>query len=153
MYFPHAMLEKAKRLAQYGMAAVVFDKRGAAQRQFDCDKTTIDSHTDDLLRIIEEVARLAEVDPDRIGLIGGSYGGWVAPRAAARSKHTIAFIISVVGPSTSVKKQQLDNAVYFAKEQFKGNQMIVDQIQSYTLLEYEINNDEETFKKMMELLS
>ena len=145
-------LEKAKVLARYGMATVVFDKRGAKGTGFDCDQTTIDLHTNDLLQVIDQVAGFEEIDPKKIGLIGGSYGGWVAPRAAARSQHEMAFLISVVGAATSIQQQQLDNAVYYTKEKLGGDKIIIRQIQHYTLLEYDETNDEITFQKMMELL-
>ena len=145
-------LEKAKVLASYGMAALTFDKRGAEGTGFDCDQTTIDMHTNDLVKVIEKVADHEAVDADKIGLIGGSYGGWVAPRAAARCDQEVAFIVSIVGPATSVQQQQLDNAVYYTKDRLGGDTAIIRQIQEYTLLEYEEGNDEQTFQKMQILL-
>lgn len=148
----NARLERAKVLAQYGIATLTFDKRGAKGTGFDCALTSLDQHTNDLVKVIEQVAAIPEIDEKRLGLIGGSYGGWVAPRAAARSSKKVAFIISVVSPATSIKQQQLDNAVYYTKERLGGDEEIIRQIQAYTLLEYETGNEEETFQKMMLLL-
>ena len=145
-------LERAKILASYGMATLTFDKRGAPETGFDCDQSTIEMHTNDLLELIEKVAAVKDIDTEKIGLIGGSYGGWVAARAAARSQRKIAFMASLVGAATSIRQQQLDNAVYYTREKLGGDPKIIEQIQAYTLLEYETGNDEETFHKMQSLL-
>ena len=145
-------INKAKVLAEYGIATVVYDKRGAPGTNFDCNETTMELHASDLVHIIEHIVKLDFIDPERIGLIGGSYGGWVAPRAAAKCETDIAFIVSTVGPATSVQQQQLDNAVYYTRELLGGDTSIIRQIQEYTLLEYETDDDEATFQKMQMLL-
>ena len=145
-------LQKAKVLAGYGMVAVTFDRRGAQGTDFDCEQTTLEMHGQDLQKVIGQVAQIAEVDASRIGLIGGSYGGWLAVRASRQSDPQVAFIISTVGPSTSVQQQQLDNAVYYTQERLGGDPEIIRQIQEYTLLEYETGNNQATYDKMMALL-
>ncbi|HET8576787.1 MAG TPA: prolyl oligopeptidase family serine peptidase [Methylomirabilota bacterium] len=45
-----------------------------------------------------------EVDPRRIGLLGISQGGWIAPLAATRSAD-VAFVVTLSGPAVSVGEE------------------------------------------------
>jgi hypothetical protein len=45
-----------------------------------------------------------DVDASRIGLVGFSQGGWIAPLAASRSPH-VAFVVTISGPAVSVGEE------------------------------------------------
>src|SRR5262249_432379 len=45
----------------------------------------VEDYADDLVAGIRAVTRRAEVDASRVGVLGFSEGGWVAPMAASRS--------------------------------------------------------------------
>ncbi|MCO6480723.1 MAG: alpha/beta hydrolase [Phaeodactylibacter sp.] len=137
-------------LAQYGMAVATFDKRGYERTGFPCEETTMDMHSADLARLTEQVAKLPYVSS--VGYISYSAGGWVAPKAAAETQAEVAFIASVVGPSTSVKQQQLDCCVYYVRDQLGLGETAIKEALAYTELEYEEGNPEETYGKLMALL-
>nr|MBA2731975.1 alpha/beta fold hydrolase [Acidobacteriota bacterium] len=111
-----AYLRRARVLARYGIAGLAFDKRGVGASKGRCESATIDDETGDLLAAIEFLASRQEIDRTQIGAFSSSAGGWIVPRAAARSKTPLAFIVTIVGPATSVREQQLDNARYISRD-------------------------------------
>ena len=88
-------------LATRGVATVRFDQRThayalATARQPDL---TIDEElVDDALAAIELLRRTPRIDPARIHVMGGSHGGFAAPRVAQRDP-TIAGLIIANSPS------------------------------------------------------
>ncbi len=109
-------LRQAAVLARYGVAGLAFDKRGVGASKGSCESATIEDETNDVLAALDFLAARPEIDRAQIGAISTSAGGWVVPRAAARSKVALAFIVTTVGPSTSVREQQLDNARYISRD-------------------------------------
>jgi uncharacterized protein len=109
-------VRSARVLARYGIAGLAFDKRGVGASQGSCEKATLEDETRDVLAALDFLASRPEIDRARIGAISSSAGGWIVPRAAARSKVPLSFIVTMVGPSTSVREQQLDNARYISRD-------------------------------------
>ncbi|MGZ6017134.1 MAG: alpha/beta hydrolase [Phenylobacterium sp.] len=70
--------------AGQGVAAFAFDKRGTGQSQGTYTQD-FDVLADDAAAVVEEVRRLAKGRIGRIGLEGGSQGGWIAPAAAVKA--------------------------------------------------------------------
>ena len=81
-------------LASQGIASFVYDKRGTGQSG---DKYTQDFYllADDANAALDEVRRLAGDRIDRVGYIGGSQGGWVAPLAASQSD--VDYVVALFG--------------------------------------------------------
>ncbi|MDT4897695.1 MAG: uncharacterized protein QOH25_2772 [Acidobacteriota bacterium] len=109
-------LRRAIVLARYGVAGLAFDKRGVGASKGNCESATIEDETRDVLAAIDFLSKRPEIDRTQIGAISNSAGGWIVPRVAARSKVPLAFIVTTVGPATSVREQQLDNARYISRE-------------------------------------
>lgn len=109
-------LRRAAVLARYGVAGLAFDKRGVGASKGSCESATIEDETNDVLAAIAFLAGRPEIDRAQIGAMGSSAGAWVVPRAAARSKVALAFVVTTVGPATSVREQQLDNARYISRD-------------------------------------
>lgn len=109
-------LRRAAVMARYGVAGLAFDKRGVGASKGSCESATIEEETQDVLAALDFLAARPEIDRAQIGAISTSAGGWVVPRAAARSKVALAFIVTTVGPATSVREQQLDNARYISRD-------------------------------------
>ncbi|HJU54942.1 MAG TPA: alpha/beta fold hydrolase, partial [Pyrinomonadaceae bacterium] len=109
-------LRRLAVLARYGVAGLAFDKRGVGASKGRCESATIEDETRDVLAALDFLAGRPEIDRAQIGAISTSAGGWVVPRAAARSKVALAFIVTTVGPATSVREQQLDNARYISRD-------------------------------------
>jgi alpha-beta hydrolase superfamily lysophospholipase len=77
-----------------GIAFFSYDKRGVGESQGKCCPD-VDGHfnlvTADAVGAVAAIRRSHEIDPNRVGFLGASAAGWVAPRAAETSKH-VAFL-------------------------------------------------------------
>lgn len=109
-------LRRLRWLARYGIAGLAYDNRGAGTSDGDCKTTTIDTESQDIRAALQVLAERDDVDRGRVGLWGVSAAGWYMPHAATRSDVPVAFIVSKVGPATSVEAQQKDNARYIADD-------------------------------------
>lgn len=81
-----------------GLAVVAFDKRGVEGSEGDWRDGSYELLAEDAARFVDALGERADIDRDRIGLLGHSEGGWVAPITAAKRKH-VAFVMSRVGPA------------------------------------------------------
>lgn len=106
----------ATRFARAGFAALIWDKRGVGKSQGDWKTTSLDDFVADAGAAIEKLRSMREVDPDRVGILGHSQGGTLAPLVATRSAH-VAFIIgsSASGlPAEDVEVYSIENSIDFA---------------------------------------
>jgi pimeloyl-ACP methyl ester carboxylesterase len=87
----------ADYLTRRGIAALRYDKRGVGGSTGEYGAATTLDFADDAEAAAAWLAAQPGVDPRRIGLIGHSEGGLVAPLAASRD-HEIAFIVLLAGP-------------------------------------------------------
>lgn len=94
---PHQ--DMADGLARYGIASLRFDKRtfaAASQIQAEGLAITIDNEVvDDALAAISFAKSLADINPNRVFLLGHSLGGMLAPRVASAAE--LAGIIIMAG--------------------------------------------------------
>lgn len=84
----------ATHFARRGIAALIYDKRGTGESSGSFSEATFDDLSDDALAAVGFLQDHPAIDPDRIGLMGWSQGGWVLPIAAQSDK--VAFLIPVV---------------------------------------------------------
>jgi dienelactone hydrolase len=92
-------LQTADYLARHGCVVLVPDKRGSGKSGGDWLTSSFADYADDALAGVGLLAGVAAVDPQRIGLLGVSQGGWILPLAAARSGR-VRFIVSYSGSAT-----------------------------------------------------
>jgi uncharacterized protein len=90
----------ADRLTRDGVAVLRVDDRGIGKTGGDPATSTVEDHATDVEAGIAFLAAREDIDAKRIGLIGHSEGGVIAPIVAARSDK-IAFIVSLAGPGVS----------------------------------------------------
>jgi pimeloyl-ACP methyl ester carboxylesterase len=90
----------ADYLTRRGIAVLRMDDRGVGGSSGNTFASTISDNAGDALAGVAFLKRQAGVDPARIGLLGHSEGGWVAPLAATRSRD-IAFIVLLAGPAVT----------------------------------------------------
>jgi hypothetical protein len=83
-------------LTRHGIAVLRADKRGVGKSTGDLDKATTADFAQDAEAGAAYLRTRTEVDPHRIGLIGHSEGGIIAPMVAAEDKK-IAFIVLMAG--------------------------------------------------------
>jgi pimeloyl-ACP methyl ester carboxylesterase len=82
-----------------GIAILRFDDRGFTDPQSSVKATSV-NFADDVMAGFEFLKKHPEINPQKIGLIGHSEGGLIAPMLAAREKE-IAFIVMIAGPGIS----------------------------------------------------
>lgn len=87
----------ADRLTRDGIAVLRMDDRGFAKSTGDFASATDDDFAVDTAADVAFLRTRADIDPARIGLIGHSEGGIVAPKVAAKDPK-IAFIVLMAGP-------------------------------------------------------
>jgi pimeloyl-ACP methyl ester carboxylesterase len=74
----------AEFFSRHGIAAFVYDKRGAGESGGDWKRASFDDLAGDVVAAVTYLRGRKEIDPTRIGLFGSSQGGWIAPMAAVR---------------------------------------------------------------------
>jgi len=142
---------RARILAEYGIATFVYDKRGSQPSGFPCEESTHDLNVSDVKEIVKQVAEHPITNPLQIGLISYSAGGWIVPEVAVESQVPIAFMITVVGPTTSVLEQQLDGLEAFMIRD-NASQEAIEEGKEYTRLLFADDNYPEVFVELQELL-
>lgn len=96
-------LEIAQHLASHDIAVLLPDKRGCHKSEGDWRRADFDDLAADSTAGVKALQRQNCVDPRRVGLIGISQGGWIAPLAA--DKEPVAFVISVSGATVTPLEQ------------------------------------------------
>lgn len=94
----------AGRLAAAGFATLVYHKRGTGDSGGDWASATFDDFIADAGAAIDMLRRDPRID-ERIGVMGFSQGGRLAPVVAAR--HGAAAAVSISGPQISVAETRL----------------------------------------------
>ena len=90
-------------LAQNGIAAFIYDKRGSGESSGDPD-STLDELAGDAVAAVQALQFRADIAPDRVGIGGFSQGGYVAPLAASRYGR-IAFLVVGAAPGVTPAEQ------------------------------------------------
>lgn len=83
-------------LTRNGYAVLRFDDRGVGESEGDFKSATTEDFAKDVLAAVEYLKTRNEIDHSRIGLIGHSEGGIIAPMAAIQNDK-IAFIVLLAG--------------------------------------------------------
>lgn len=83
-------------LTRNGYAVLRFDDRGVGESEGDFKSATTEDFAKDVLAAVEYLKTRNEIDHNKIGLIGHSEGGIIAPMAAIQNDE-IAFIILLAG--------------------------------------------------------
>lgn len=93
----NCFLVLADYLTRRGLAVLRYDKRGTGRSTGDFSKAGNLDFAADASAGVDFLRSLPEIDPKRIGLIGHSEGGRVAPMVAAR-RGDLAFVVILAGP-------------------------------------------------------
>jgi len=86
----------ADRLTRSGIAVLRVDDRGVGDSGGSIARSTLEDFADDALVGVAFLKTRTKIDPERIGLLGHSEGGIVAPLAASRSSD-VAFVVLLAG--------------------------------------------------------
>jgi pimeloyl-ACP methyl ester carboxylesterase len=89
----------ADHLTRKGIAVLRYDKRGIGKSKGDYENATTADFASDAEAALVLLRSRKEIDPQKIGLIGHSEGGVIAPMIASRSSN-VAWIVMLAGPAT-----------------------------------------------------
>ena len=93
----------AERLATCGIATLRLDDRGAGSSAGDANAATTEDTAADTAEAVRFLRARKDIDARRIGLIGHSYGGIVAPMVAADDP-TIAAVVLLGAPARTFRE-------------------------------------------------
>ena len=99
----------ADYLARNGIAVLRYDDRGVGKSKGEFKTANLDDFAIDASSAIEYLKTRKEIDKNRIGLIGHSEGGLVAPMVAA-SRDDVNFIVLLASPGIETRKILLKQA-------------------------------------------
>ncbi|NOR37820.1 MAG: alpha/beta fold hydrolase [Woeseiaceae bacterium] len=97
-------LTLTNHLQQNGIAVLLPDKRGSEKSQGDWRVADFHDLATDTLAAVEFLRAQNEVPVSRIGIIGMSQGGWIAPIVASESSD-VKFVVSMVGSAVTPTEQ------------------------------------------------
>lgn len=98
----------AEYLAQRGIATLRYDDRGIGESQGEVMTATTYDYADDAEAMFNYLRKVKKVNAKKVGIMGHSEGGAIAPMIAARNKN-VAFVVMLAGPGclgTDVMIQQ-----------------------------------------------
>jgi len=89
----------ADTLTRGGFVVLRYDDRGVGDSKGDPTKDTIESVAADAMKAVTFLKTRPEVDASRVGVVGHSIGGSVAPWVATKTK--CAFVVTLAGSTVS----------------------------------------------------
>lgn len=123
----------ADRLTRDGIAVLRMDDRGFAKSTGDFASATDDDFAVDTAADVAYLRTRPDIDPAKIGLIGHSEGGLVAPKVAARDPK-IAFIVLMAGPGVplfdvlKLQRDKLAPAMGQTPDQIHRAEVLMDHV-------------------------
>ncbi len=90
----------ADHLTRNGIAVLRYDDRGVGGSTGSVSEATTEDFARDVLAAVDFLKHRSDIDPERIGLIGHSEGGIVAPLASSMSDD-VTFMVLMAGTSVS----------------------------------------------------
>ncbi|MBF6456755.1 alpha/beta hydrolase family protein [Nocardia cyriacigeorgica] len=89
----------ADTLTRAGYAVLRTDDRGVGGTSGDLDQATYDDLAGDAAAGVDYLRTRDDIDPARVGLLGHSEGGYLAPLVASKPDSGVAFAILMAGPA------------------------------------------------------
>lgn len=150
---PFAVL--ADYLTRNGMAVMRVDDRGKGKSTGQFAESTSYDFSEDVEEHIAYAKTLAFIDQNKIGLLGHSEGGMIAPMVAARNKD-VSFIILMAGPGIDiVHGMELQNK-YVLKASGISDEAIYAYLPLYVKvmqLVSKLNDKEEAISKVNDMVN
>lgn len=126
----------ADHLTKQGIAVLRYDDRGTAKSEGDFASATSFDFATDVEAAMAYLQTRKDVDANKIGLVGHSEGGLIAPIVAARN-NKVAFCVLLAGPGVDGKEVLLTQGKRAAE------------LEGYP--EEDIKNSQETSKKVFKI--
>ncbi len=140
----------ADYLTRNGIAVLRFDDRGIAKSTGNHSTATTEDFVKDVLAAVEYLKTRNEINHSKIGLIGHSEGGMIAPMAAIQSKD-VAFIVLMAGPGVTgdsiliLQTELIQKAEGMSEEEILKSLKLDREIYSMVIK----SNDDEILKKQL----
>jgi uncharacterized protein len=121
----------ADALTREGLAVLRYDKRGVGGSSGNYEAATTADFTSDAEAAVTWLKTQSQIDASRIGVLGHSEGGIIAPAAAAADK-SVAFVIMIAGPCIRgdklfVLQSAMTAKAYGAPDDYIAKRKIFDQ--------------------------
>lgn len=145
----------ADYLTRRGIAVLRVDDRGFGKSTGVFAKATSEDFSSDARAGVEYLKSHKEIDPKKIGLVGHSEGGLIAPMVAVQIPDDIAFIVLLAGPGVSgeeillLQGELIARAGGASEEAIAKNRAVQEAI--FTVLKEEPDNTQAE-KKLREIL-
>jgi uncharacterized protein len=111
----HVFVVLSDYLLKRGIAVLRYDKRGVGKSTGDWSRATFDDLVADADAAFRYLKSRPEVNRRRLGVIGHSEGGSIAPAVAATDKD-VAFVVAMAGSGLSGEVRICEQQAYMAKE-------------------------------------
>jgi len=121
----------ADALTREGLAVLRYDKRGVGGSSGNYDTATTADFTSDAESAVAWLKTQPQIDASRIGVLGHSEGGIIAPAVATADK-SVAFVIMIAGPCIRgdklfVLQSAMTAKAYGAPDDYIAKRKIFDQ--------------------------
>jgi hypothetical protein len=104
----------ADYLSRHGIAVLRYDDRGVGKSKGNFNEATTLNFSYDAEAAVTYLKTLATIDTNKIGIIGHSEGGMIAPMVASRNK-TVNFIVLMAGPGLTGEEILLKQSILIAQ--------------------------------------
>ena len=128
-------------------SVLAFNKRGTGNSTGDCSKATITDLASDI-KAAKEFLK-SQYNYENIGVLGASAGSWIASKTSEIT--SLDFIISIAGPSTSVRDQQLQSTEY-SSQFYKFSETASANALKYTNMLFDAKASNKDFKEFQSML-
>lgn len=96
----------ALKFVKKGVAALIYDKRGTGKSTGEMRSASMEDLADDAIAGLNYLKTRNDIDHAKIGVLGHSQGGWIAPLASVRAKG-FAFVIASAASGVGPDKQSI----------------------------------------------
>ena len=142
-------------LTRAGIAVLRFDDRGVGKSTGQFRTATSEDFASDVLAGIEFLKTRPEINAKKIGLVGHSEGGMIAPMCAVKSKD-VAFMVLMAGPGVLADELLYEQAALISRAEGASETAIAEnrkiQEQSFAILKTE-KDPASADKKFQELVA
>ncbi len=148
----------ADYLSRNGIAVLRYDDRGTGKSQGNYQQSGLSDFIEDAAAAWKFLQAQPGIEPSKVGMIGHSEGGMVAPVVASRNPK-LAFIVLLAGPGTSGKQILLSQGALIARAEGTPEEEIRRSLavsETYlTIIETEKNPDkmEERIRSELKVLA
>ncbi|MEH0155441.1 alpha/beta fold hydrolase [Limibacter armeniacum] len=97
--------EYIRLLPYYGVATLVYDKRGCGESTGNLRESTFEDQAADVEALLKEALKQEKIDVANVGLVGFDQAGFIMPIVASQSDE-VKFIVNLSGAVVSLEEQE-----------------------------------------------